>query len=64
MRANVVVGFGETLEHSLLNAEVGARRIGCVCFESSVHAFMSAVLLGITRRDALVGDTELKPPNI
>ena len=33
-------------------------------FEGSVHIFRSAILLGITRSDALVGDAELKPPNV
>ncbi len=64
MRSNLVISFAEALEKSLLHAEIGAWRTGGVGFEGSVHAFMGAILLWTTRSDALVGDAELKPPNV
>lgn len=64
MRSNLVVGISEALEHALLGAEVGARRFGGVGFESFVQSLMSAILLRITWGDALVGNAELKPPNV
>jgi hypothetical protein len=48
----------------LLDAEVGARRFGGGCFESFVQTLMGAILLRISRGDALVGDAESKPPNV
>jgi hypothetical protein len=64
VRTELVVGFSETFEESLLDAEVGARGIGGTGFEGSVHAFVGAVLLWISWSDALVSDAELKPPNV
>jgi len=64
VRTEVVVGFSEALEESLLDAEVGARRIGGTGFEGTVHAFMGAVLLWVSGSDALVSDAELKPPHV
>ena len=64
MRSDVVVGSSEGIEEALLKAEVGGGGLDGSSFEGSVHAFMSAVLLWISRSDALVCDTELEPPNI
>jgi len=64
VRSNLVVGFAEALEHALLNAEVGTGRLGGIGFKSLVQSLMSAILLRISWGDALVGDAELKPPNV
>ena len=64
MRSYLVVGFSEAFEHSLLDAEVGTRRVGGPCLGCSMHAFVSAVLLWITGRDALMSDSELEPPDV
>ena len=64
VRSNVIVGFTETFEQTLLNAELSGGRFCSVGLESSVHAFVGTILLGITRRNALMGNAELKPPNV
>ena len=64
MRTDVVVGASEAVEDALLYGEVGGGWFGGASFESTVHAFMSSVLLRIARRDALVCDAELEPPNV
>ena len=64
MRPELVVGFSEAFEHSLLDAKVGSWGLGGPGLEGSVHSFVSAVLLWIAGRDALVCDAELKPPNV
>ena len=46
----------EDVELGLLLQNVGARRTGSFSFQGEMHAFMPAVLLGMTRADPLNGD--------
>ena len=64
MRSNLVVGPSETLEHSLLDADVCPGRFGGFGLERFVQSLVSAVLLRISWGDALVGNAELQPPNV
>ncbi len=59
MGSNVVVGVAKVIEHALLSVEVGGWWFGSTSLESFVHAFVGAVLLGLARGNALVGDAEL-----
>ena len=40
-----------------------AARLGGLRFQRQMHPFMSAVLLGVARRDALEGNAEPQPPD-
>jgi hypothetical protein len=53
----------EIVEAGLLLQGVHARRPGCLLFEGEVHAFVAAILLGMTWFDALDGDAQSEPPN-
>jgi hypothetical protein len=64
VRSNLIVGCSETLEDALLDAEVGAGRLGGIGLESFVQSLMSAVLLRISWSNSLVGNAELEPPNV
>ena len=62
MRPDLVKGAAEVVEVALLCTEVGLRRPSGFAFEGSVHAFVTAVLLRLTRLDGLRTDTEPDPP--
>ena len=64
VRSYVVVGLAEGIEDALLEIEVGRRRLRDLGLQRLVHAFVSAVLLRATWRDALVSDAELQPPDV
>lgn len=64
MRAFVVVERAEAMERPLLGREVGARRPTGAGLERAVHAFVSAVLLGRRRPNALMLDAEAHPPDV
>jgi hypothetical protein len=52
----------KVVEGLLLSAKVGARRMGGFALERSVHSFVTAVLLRLSRLDELRPDAELNPP--
>ncbi len=54
MRALLIVNSPEPVESALLGRQVGSRGTGGFGFEGFVHAFMCAVLLGLSGQDALV----------
>jgi hypothetical protein len=56
MRSFVIELLQESVELGLLLQEVGARRAGGFFLQGQMHAFMPAVLLGMTGPDALNGD--------
>ena len=62
VRADVVEGAAEVVEVALLGTEVGLRRPSGFALEGSVHAFVTAVLLGLSRLDGLRTDAEPDPP--
>ena len=62
MGPDVVEGAAEVVEMALLSAEVGLRRASGFALESSVHAFVAAVLLRLSGLDGLRTDTETDPP--
>jgi hypothetical protein len=64
MRAFVVVPDPEGLEAALLRAQRARRRSRRLALEFSMHPLVLAVLLGTRRRDPLVHDPELHPPDI
>ena len=64
MRPNVVIGVLERIEGPLLRVEIGGDGFGRAGFERPMHAFMRAVFLRMARRDALMGDAELQPPDV
>ena len=59
----MVEDLDKLVEASLLLQEVSGRGLGSFFFQSKMHAFMPAVLLGMTGLDAFDADTETKPPD-
>ena len=64
MRAYLVEGVAKLLEDALLTAEITGSGFGSLRLECSMHPFVSPILLGIARSNALMCDPELKPPDI
>jgi hypothetical protein len=60
----LVVGLLEGIEDALLEIDVRGRGPSGAGLEGLVQAFVGAVLLGAAGRDALVGDPQLKPPDV
>ena len=58
MRAFVVELFDEGVELGLLLKQVGAGGASGFFLQRQMHAFMPAVLLGMTRPDAFDADTQ------
>ena len=58
MRADVIESVAEVVEVALLGTEVGLGRPSGFALESSVHAFVAAVLLRLSGLDGLRADTE------
>ena len=63
MRPLVVVDTGEGLEASLLLQEVLSGRLGGFLLQGQVHTFVPAVLLWMSRFDALDRDPQTQPPH-
>ena len=63
MRALIVVNIDKSIELLLLLQEVVPRRLGCFTLQSEMHAFMAAILLGMTRCNTLDVDTQSQSPN-
>ena len=63
MRTLAIELFHEDVELSLLLQDIGAGRAGGFLLERQMHAFMAAVLLGMTRLDALDRDAQPQPPD-
>ena len=51
MRPDGIEGAAEVVEVTLLGTEVGLRRPSGFALEGSVHAFVTAILLRLTRLD-------------
>ena len=62
MRADVVEDVAEVVEVALLGTEVCLRRSSGFALEGSMHSFVTAVLLRLTRFDGLRTDAEPDPP--
>ena len=63
MRPDGIEGAAEVVEVTLLGTEVGLRRPSGFALEGSVHAFVTAILLRLTRLDGLRTDAEPDPPS-
>src|SRR5579859_3512360 len=63
MRPFVVVLSSECIELLLLKAKRLRRRTQGFLLERPVHSFVSSILLGVPRLDALVPNAELDPPD-
>ena len=63
MRPDGIEGAAEVVEVTLLGTEVGLRRSSGFALEGSVHAFVTAILLRLTRLDGLRTDAEPDPPS-
>ncbi len=63
MRSLLVVRSLKAVEPSLLCSPVGGRRSCGLSLERSVHAFVSSVLLGVSRLDEFGIDAEPDPPD-
>ena len=63
MRPDVIEGSTEVVEVALLGTEVGLRRPSGLALEGSVHSFVTAILLWLTRFDGLGTDAETDPPS-
>jgi hypothetical protein len=63
VRAFVVVLLQEDIELGLLLQKVGAGGAGGFLLEGEVHAFVAAVLLGMTGLDAFDADAQAQPPH-
>jgi hypothetical protein len=59
----VVEDFDEVVEACLLLQEVASGRLGGFFFEGEMHAFMAAVLLGMSGLDAFHADPQAEPPD-
>src|SRR5687768_3496077 len=62
VRSLFIVMVTEPIEIALLRGETVPRRLEMV-FQGAVHAFMAAVLVGPTGRNALERDSQLEQPN-
>jgi len=62
VRTFVVVHVTKLVEPLLLTLHGLLRRPGCFRFERAVHPLVCAVLLGVSRHDALDRDAEPDPP--
>ncbi len=58
-----VKNFHEVIEAGLLLKEVGSGRLGGFFFQGKMHAFMTAILLRMTRLDAFDANAQAKPPD-
>src|SRR5205807_2793108 len=63
VRTLVVEDLHELVEPSLLLKKIGSRRLGGFFFQGQMHAFMTAVLLGVARLNPLNANTEPEPPD-
>ena len=63
MRPDVIEGMAEFVEVALLGTEVGLRRPSGFALEGSMHAFVTAILLRLSRLDGLRTDAEPDPPS-
>src|SRR5262249_52371564 len=63
VRTFLVEDLDKLVEARLLLQEVGRRWLGGFFLQSEVHAFVTAILLGVTRLDALDADAQAQPPN-
>src|SRR6185437_10046661 len=63
MRALAVVLLHEVIEARLLLKDIRGSWSRGGFFQREVHAFMSAVLLGVAGRDALQADPQPEPPH-
>ena len=64
VRALVVVGVPEVVEDGLLTPAVRCSGPSGFTFESSMHSFVSAVVLRARRRNALMHDSQAHPPDV
>jgi len=63
VRPLVVVDAGEGIEASLLLEKILSGRLGGFLLQGQVHTFVPAVLLWMSRFDALDGDPQTQPPH-
>ena len=63
MWAFVVVNPDEVIKAFLLLQEVERGGLGGLLFERQVHAFVTAVLFGVSWLDALEVDAQAQPPD-
>src|SRR5580704_4575580 len=63
VRTFVVEDFDEVVEASLLLQEVASGRLGGFFLQREMHAFMAAVLLGMSGLDAFNADPQAEPPD-
>ena len=63
MRPDGIEGAAEVVEVALLGTEVGLRRPSGFALEGSMHSFVTAILLWLTRFDGLGTDAETDPPS-
>jgi hypothetical protein len=61
--AFVVEDVDKLIEAGLLLKRVGRRGLGGFFFQGEMHAFMTAVLLGMARLDAFDADSQTQPPD-
>ena len=63
MRAFVVEDLAEAVEAALLGAQAAGGGPGGLGLEGAVHAFVTAVLLGLAGLDELGEDAKADPPS-
>ena len=63
VRTLVVEDRNEVIEAGLLLQEVGGGRFGGFFFQSEMHAFVTAILLGMAGLDSFDADPQAQPPN-
>ena len=64
VRPLVVIALAEGVEATLLGAQAAGGRPGRLALALAMHPFVGAVLLWTRRRDALMHDAELHPPDV
>ena len=63
VRSLVVIDSAEFVEPTLLSTKMGARGRGGLFLEGPVHAFVPAILLGLSWLNELWDDAEGDPPD-
>jgi hypothetical protein len=63
VRPFVVEDLDKAVKAGLLLQKIGGGGFGGLFFQSEVHAFVTAVLLGMARLNALDANAETQPPD-
>lgn len=63
MRTLAIKNLDEVIEAGLLLEEVDGGRLGGFFLQGEMHAFVTAILLGMARLDPFDGNAQARPPH-